>query len=144
MSCHQAVYQWTAEVTRHLPHLSKPQATVLALWSLGMVLARSCAMPEVLARALQLAGQLAAEQDGDEALARRLFEEAILLTEPEFTRRYWAGTALGSDWKAGSPVTWQFGPDEEYRDLGQVVLESDPYRHLSYSWHGFQPIQPTR
>ena len=29
------------------PHLSKPQATVLALWSLGMVLARSCALTAV-------------------------------------------------------------------------------------------------
>jgi hypothetical protein len=41
------VYQWTAEVTTHMPHLSKPQATVLALWSLGMVLARSCALTAV-------------------------------------------------------------------------------------------------
>jgi hypothetical protein len=47
MSCHQAVYQWTAVVTTHLPHLSKPQATVLALWSVGMVLARSCALSAV-------------------------------------------------------------------------------------------------
>jgi Transposase DDE domain len=47
MSCHQAVYQWTEEVTRHLPHLSKPQAAVLALWSVGMVLARSCALTAV-------------------------------------------------------------------------------------------------
>lgn len=61
------------------------------------------------------------------------------LTEPEFTRQYWGGNALGSDWKVGSPVTWQFAPDEEYRDVGQVVLESDPYRRLSYRWHGFQP-----
>jgi hypothetical protein len=30
-----------------LPHLSKPQAAVLALWSLGMVLARSCALTAV-------------------------------------------------------------------------------------------------
>jgi hypothetical protein len=43
MSCQRAVYQWTEVVTTHLPHLSKPQAAVLALWSLGMVLARSCA-----------------------------------------------------------------------------------------------------
>ena len=43
MSCQQAVYQWTQVVTTHMPHLSKPQATVLALWSVGMVLARSCA-----------------------------------------------------------------------------------------------------
>src|SRR2546426_1103350 len=38
MSCQRAVYQWTEVVTTHLPHLSKPQASVLALWSLGMVL----------------------------------------------------------------------------------------------------------
>ena len=30
-----------------MPHLSKPQARVLALWSLGMVLARSCALRAV-------------------------------------------------------------------------------------------------
>jgi len=47
MSCQQAVYQWTAVVTTHLPHLSKPQATVRALWSIGMVLARSCALNAV-------------------------------------------------------------------------------------------------
>jgi hypothetical protein len=41
------VYQWTKEVTSHLPHLSKPQATVWALWSLGMLLARSCALTAV-------------------------------------------------------------------------------------------------
>ena len=47
MSCQRAVYQWTTEVTTHLPHLSHPQATVLALWSVGMVLARSCALTAV-------------------------------------------------------------------------------------------------
>jgi hypothetical protein len=47
MSCQRAVYQWTEVVTTHLPHLSKPQATVLALWSVGMVLARSCALSAV-------------------------------------------------------------------------------------------------
>jgi hypothetical protein len=56
MSCQRAVYQWTEMVTTHLPHLSKPQATVLALWSVGMVLARSCALSAVsafLARGLE-------------------------------------------------------------------------------------------
>ena len=42
-----AVYQWTEEVTTHLPHLSTPQAVVLALWSLSMVLARSCSLTAV-------------------------------------------------------------------------------------------------
>src|SRR5262249_6573610 len=47
MSCHQPVYQWTRIVTMHFPHLSKPQAKVLALWSLGLVVARSCALSAV-------------------------------------------------------------------------------------------------
>jgi hypothetical protein len=47
MSCQRAVYQWTEVVTTHMPHLSKSQAMVLALWSLGMVLARSCALTAV-------------------------------------------------------------------------------------------------
>ena len=48
MSHHpEAVYQWTEEVATHLPHLSRSQAAVLALWSLGMVLARSCALSAV-------------------------------------------------------------------------------------------------
>jgi hypothetical protein len=49
MSCHPRVTEWTAIIQAHLPHLTKPQATVLALWSLGMVLARSCALTAVSA-----------------------------------------------------------------------------------------------
>jgi Transposase DDE domain len=46
-----AVYhqEWTAQVSQALPHLSKPQAVVLALFSLGMVFARSCAVTAVAA-----------------------------------------------------------------------------------------------
>lgn len=47
MSCQERVYQWTEIVHTHLPGLSKPQATVLALWSLGLVLAHSCALSAV-------------------------------------------------------------------------------------------------
>ena len=49
MSCHDPVYQWTTTVTTHFPQLSKPQARVLALWSLGMVVARSWALSAVSA-----------------------------------------------------------------------------------------------
>ena len=49
MSCHPRVTEWTTTIQSHLPHLTKPQATVLALWSLGMVLARSCALTAVSA-----------------------------------------------------------------------------------------------
>ncbi|RZU75672.1 uncharacterized protein YndB with AHSA1/START domain [Micromonospora kangleipakensis] len=61
------------------------------------------------------------------------------LTEPEFTRRYWGGVTLVSDWRPGSPLLWQDAPDAEAKDLGQRVLAAEPYRRLSYSWHGFQP-----
>ena len=39
--------QWTTTVSTHLPHLTKPHATVLALWSLGIVLAQSCGLTSV-------------------------------------------------------------------------------------------------
>jgi DNA-binding transcriptional ArsR family regulator/uncharacterized protein YndB with AHSA1/START domain len=61
------------------------------------------------------------------------------LTEPEFTREYWGGLALVSDWQVGSPVNLQYTPDGEPEDHGQVVIEADPYTRLSYSWHNFQP-----
>lgn len=60
MSCQSAVYQWTEVVTKHMPQLSKPQAAVLASWSLGMVLARSCALTAV---SLFLAQGLARKPD---------------------------------------------------------------------------------
>src|SRR5215510_9546031 len=49
MSCHPRMTEWTTIIQTHLPHLSKPQAMGLALWSLGMVLARSCALTAVSA-----------------------------------------------------------------------------------------------
>lgn len=60
------------------------------------------------------------------------------LTDPAFTHRYW-GAGLVSDWKVGSPVLWQDAPGGEARDLDQVVVESEPYRRLSYTWHNYQP-----
>ncbi|MFE2756027.1 SRPBCC family protein [Actinosynnema sp. NPDC059335] len=62
------------------------------------------------------------------------------LTEPEFTRAYWTGIAFDSDWRVGSPVRWQYEPDGEFEDIGQVVLESAPHRRLAYTWHHFQPV----
>jgi hypothetical protein len=47
MLCQAGFDQWLTTLMQHLPHLSKPQATVLALWSFGMVLARSCALSAV-------------------------------------------------------------------------------------------------
>ena len=47
MFCQAGFDQWLTTLMQHLSHLRKPQATVLALWSLGMVLARSCALSAV-------------------------------------------------------------------------------------------------
>jgi hypothetical protein len=47
MSRRNPLHEWTQTVSTQFPHLSKPQAAVLALWSFGMVLARSCALTAV-------------------------------------------------------------------------------------------------
>jgi hypothetical protein len=47
MSRHDPLYDWTNEVATQFPHLSKPQATVLALWSFGIVLAHCCTLSAV-------------------------------------------------------------------------------------------------
>ncbi|MFD4315478.1 SRPBCC family protein [Streptomyces sp. NPDC058548] len=59
------------------------------------------------------------------------------LTDPAFTRRYW-GVAFESEWTPGAPMVW----DEAGRrtaDPEQVVLEAEPGRLLSYTWHSFTP-----
>jgi uncharacterized protein YndB with AHSA1/START domain/DNA-binding transcriptional ArsR family regulator len=61
------------------------------------------------------------------------------LTEPEFTRQYWGGLEVVSDWQVGSPILARFGPDAEPVDQGMVVLEAEPHRRLAYSWHKYQP-----
>lgn len=59
------------------------------------------------------------------------------LTDPAFTQRYW-GATFQTDWKAGSTMTWdQLG--FTISDPEQVVLESEPYRRLAYTWHTFSP-----
>jgi DNA-binding transcriptional ArsR family regulator/uncharacterized protein YndB with AHSA1/START domain len=59
------------------------------------------------------------------------------LTDNEFTKRYWDAT-FDTDWEAGSAMTWNlFG--NSIADPEQVVLEAEPYRRLSYTWHTFTP-----
>jgi len=59
------------------------------------------------------------------------------LTDPAFTQRYWQ-TELHTDWAKGSPVTWN-NHGVLISDPESVVLESDPYRRLSYTWHTMTP-----
>lgn len=59
------------------------------------------------------------------------------LTDPAFTERYW-GLEFETDWRPGSSMTLrQWGLT--ISDPQQVVLESEPYRRLSYTWHTFSP-----
>jgi len=44
MFCQETFDPWRLTIMTHVPHLSQTQATGLALWSLGLVLARSCAL----------------------------------------------------------------------------------------------------
>jgi uncharacterized protein YndB with AHSA1/START domain/DNA-binding transcriptional ArsR family regulator len=59
------------------------------------------------------------------------------LTEPAFTQRYW-GLTFRTDWKTGSTMTWE-QRGVTIADPEQVVLESEPYHRLSYTWHTFTP-----
>lgn len=54
------------------------------------------------------------------------------LTDTEFTRSYWFGCTLSSDWTVGSRMHM----DRYGKVVNEcVVLESDPPRRLAYSWH---------
>jgi DNA-binding transcriptional ArsR family regulator/uncharacterized protein YndB with AHSA1/START domain len=67
------------------------------------------------------------------------------LTDPAFTSRYWrhpsaGGVRMETDWNKGSTY------DVTYEESGlvvshpeQVILESDPFRRLAYTWHTFTP-----
>jgi len=59
------------------------------------------------------------------------------LTEPAFTKRYWE-TSFITDWAKGSPMTWD-NHGVVITDPEQVVIESDPFRRLSYTWHTMTP-----
>jgi DNA-binding transcriptional ArsR family regulator/uncharacterized protein YndB with AHSA1/START domain len=67
------------------------------------------------------------------------------LTDPTFTERYWrhpksGGVSYRTDWQKGS--TFDLAYDRVglvVQDPAQVILESDPYRRLAYTWHTFTP-----
>lgn len=57
MSRYPELSPWIATVLKHFPGLSKPLAVGLAWWSLGMILARSCALSAVAGLLAPLLGQ---------------------------------------------------------------------------------------
>ncbi len=68
MSRHGGLLSWTAMVSTHMPHLSQPQARVLALWSYGIAMTRSCGRLTVATFLALLLGQKVA------TVEQRLYE----------------------------------------------------------------------
>jgi uncharacterized protein YndB with AHSA1/START domain len=64
-----------------------------------------------------------------ETTPEKLFQA---LTDSEFSKRYWFGTELKSDWKVGSPFALVM--DGKVTDTG-TVLEFDPPKRLAYTFH---------
>ncbi|MBO0676103.1 metalloregulator ArsR/SmtB family transcription factor [Mycolicibacterium sp. S2-37] len=57
------------------------------------------------------------------------------VTDPAFSKRY-LGHAIYSSWEKGATYTWvDRGLEIDHAD--QVVLESDPYRRLAFTFHTF-------
>jgi hypothetical protein len=56
MSRHTPLYSWTGQVVSAFPHLSRPQATVLALYSFGAIVAQRCGLSGVAVTLAALLG----------------------------------------------------------------------------------------
>ncbi|HEX5402097.1 MAG TPA: SRPBCC family protein [Pseudonocardiaceae bacterium] len=55
--------------------------------------------------------------------------EALL--NPEFTRRFWQGRVMDSDWRVGSKITFRLVDDDLVESTG-TVLTADAQRTLSF------------
>ena len=53
------------------------------------------------------------------------------MTDSEFSKRYWSGTEVRSDWKVGSPFA--LVTDGKTSDTGEILV-ADPPRRLSYTF----------
>ena len=80
MSRQAQLSEWTTTVSTNLPQLSKPQATVLALWSFGIAFTRSCGR-----------GTVATWDSAGGGGARRLRPKRATWSAP-----WWRGGATGT------------------------------------------------
>ncbi|MDQ0469439.1 ArsR/SmtB family transcription factor [Labrys wisconsinensis] len=71
-----------------------------------------------------------------DAAPERIFQA---LTDGAFTRQYWAGRRIASDWTVGSPVHFYIEDSEDF-DISGTVLDYAPPTRLSYSWR--KPAEP--
>src|SRR4051812_30608111 len=72
MSRHPELYHWQATLTSRFPKLPKVYVALLALWSLGMILARRCGLSSV---ALFLARLLGRKENSLRQRLREFYQE---------------------------------------------------------------------
>ncbi|GAA4487156.1 SRPBCC domain-containing protein [Microbacterium panaciterrae] len=61
-----------------------------------------------------------------------------VITDPEAAKEFMVGTTMRSDWRVGSPITWQgTWQGRDYEDEG-TILEVEPGRRLVYTH--FSPL----
>ena len=58
------------------------------------------------------------------------------LTNSEFTRQYWGGLTIETDWKVGSPIRFIQAEFRKMPDKTGKVLKFDPPKLLSYTGIG--------
>jgi len=112
MFCQVSFDHWRTTIMHHLAPLSKPQATVLALWSFGMVLARSCALTAVssllaegMQRSEQTVRQRLCEWYYDPARKRGLKRQAMRVQTCFAPLLGWV-----VNWWQGTPKRWPSMP----------------------------------
>src|SRR5213593_1930984 len=81
MTRHEGLSLWSECVSTNLPHLTKPQATVLALWSFGIACTRSCGRSTVATFLALLIEQPLAN------LEQRLYEWCLSATDKAGAKR---------------------------------------------------------
>lgn len=81
MAHQDALSEWTTCVSSNLPHLTKPQATVLAWWSFGIAVTRSCGRLTVATFLALLLGRKVA------TVEQRLYEWCIEAPRKAGTQR---------------------------------------------------------
>lgn len=124
---------WRSTIMTHVPYLSKSQATGLALWSLGMVLARSCALTAI---SCLFGCGLAAEKQHRAPTPARVVLRGPGQTRPQPPRRvrrdlFCPRARLGPQWVNGHPT----GPCPRCDDLGRSLCGVGHQRGLSGLCH---------
>lgn len=99
-----SITDWAEQVNAHLPHLSRPQALVLALWSYGAQVLHRCGQSQVAGLLAQVLGQppdtvrqRLREWTWDKAAKRGTHRQEIVVTECFAGLLAWIVSGLPAD-----------------------------------------------